>query len=1179
MAAFGNLNNITIGIGMLAQPFIKGMKFVAKITKNAMKGIATSLKKTGAAFRKTSKESNSKDSIFSPGWFKKRARWFIQLRLFWSIWQGLVKAIRGAFEFEKEMASVRAITQATNAQFELLRQKALEVGVTTIFSAAEAAKGMVVMSQAGLDVTEILTSIINVANLATATLFDFEKTASLVVTIMRAWNLEASDTQRITDTLATSINKTKLTMHSLAAGFNFVSGIAPQMNLSLEETTALLGTLANRGLSASTAATSLRAVMAALLSPTDKFKRVLKDIGLTVRDVDPRFHDMVSILQTLQDAGFGVAESFRAFRRRAAAGAAILISSAHEVGQLSEGMNEVGRAAAMAEIQLDTVEGQAKQFNDTMIALADSIFKDLEPAITLAIQLFKTLMVDIMSLLKPLAKAVGWFAKLAKITKTFVERGASGVDTEITVRELIELNAQLKTTEKALLDVDNNWSKLGSSMAKIKQQINAALSLDEMGKANDNMKNALKIAMAQHLITKEEKAEVLKIQTIQGQALKLNKLLGEEYQRRLRVATKEERIQKRSQQLLKADITRLTVEEVKKKAAMVKETEKLLIAEQKRVQIYKNLIAKKVDEKNVDEQRVKLRHFEKQRDKALDKYNADLFEMFRILRAGGGEAEKLSKVLGPAWANMIKAILTAPNFSSLQATLKDIRSASSDASGATKEMTDAFLKGKKVQKDLPDLLAKTSKERIKELKDLKLMEQQKIKMAQQEKKRLQTQDETHERENKILEVDKQIHHIKNGIVFLDKEIEKLAVEESQVKLQALDLQYKINAADLTAIENAKTKKDLAITIAKIQRQLKADLSLQKHLNELEEVRGNKEIDRLKNEQKLIDLKKTSAELTLVYQQSLAVVDQDSAKIAASHLIIQEATNATAINIENQRQNQDAIARNLAESRRNELDVQSIKESFHTKGGIIDTLISSGEGGLQDALLDITTLWSAQREEANALEAELEGLNREYQQAMSEGNIQRAEELKLQMTGLRSQIDGLNDPLKNLANTFKSFARVVIEELQKVIIKMLVVKLIGTVLGMFAGGGSTSMVQGFTIPSADAALFRGATGGIFPGGTFGNFRKFAKGGVTSGAGLAMLGDNASGKELVIPSENISDDKVSGHVRKEGQPINIINILTDQDIAAAMSKAPGQRTIINTIGQDIGKRGPTYRAIRA
>jgi hypothetical protein len=105
----------------------------------------------------------------------------------------------------------------------------------------------------------------------------------------------------------------------------------------------------------------------------------------------------------------------------------------------------------------------------------------------------------------------------------------------------------------------------------------------------------------------------------------------------------------------------------------------------------------------------------------------------------------------------------------------------------------------------------------------------------------------------------------------------------------------------------------------------------------------------------------------------------------------------------------------------------------------------------------------------------------------------------------------------------------------------------------------------------------AHGGILP--RVNSFQRFSRGGITSSKTLAVLGDNPSGKELVIPSENIKSDEASGYMRESGQPINVINVLTQDDIVDVMAQAKGQRVIVNTIGADLRKKGSTYRSYNA
>ena len=104
----------------------------------------------------------------------------------------------------------------------------------------------------------------------------------------------------------------------------------------------------------------------------------------------------------------------------------------------------------------------------------------------------------------------------------------------------------------------------------------------------------------------------------------------------------------------------------------------------------------------------------------------------------------------------------------------------------------------------------------------------------------------------------------------------------------------------------------------------------------------------------------------------------------------------------------------------------------------------------------------------------------------------------------------------------------------------------------------------------------ATGGVLP--SIKSFRKFSSGGLTGSPTMALLGDNASGRELVIPSENIKNDSVSGYTRDSKQPITVVNILTKEDIAMALAGTEGQRVIINQIGRDLNEGGPVSKMLR-
>jgi hypothetical protein len=90
--------------------------------------------------------------------------------------------------------------------------------------------------------------------------------------------------------------------------------------------------------------------------------------------------------------------------------------------------------------------------------------------------------------------------------------------------------------------------------------------------------------------------------------------------------------------------------------------------------------------------------------------------------------------------------------------------------------------------------------------------------------------------------------------------------------------------------------------------------------------------------------------------------------------------------------------------------------------------------------------------------------------------------------------------------------------------------------------------------------------------------YASGGLTSGI-QKIYGDNPSGVELVVPSENVRDNYAEGYTRKsKEEPINVINIVTQDDVAMAMNSDLGRNVVVNHIGKDMNQRKSTFRKVR-
>jgi ATP-dependent Clp protease ATP-binding subunit ClpA len=234
-------------------------------------------------------------------------------------------------------------------------------------------------------------------------------------------------------------------------------------------------------------------------------------------------------------------------------------------------------------------------------------------------------------------------------------------------------------------------------------------------------------------------------------------------------------------------------------------------------------------------------------------------------------------------------------------------------------------------------------------------------------------------------------------------------------------------------------------------------------------------------------------------------------------------------------------------------------------------------GLSSIAFDATGGFQAQRQEVENLKGELAELSMEYEEAISEGDAARAAQLTNEMSKLKDEISDLEDPIHNLKEAFRSFFKDVVDGVRKMIIEWLVMKAITGIFGAATGAAAPALsgsVEGGMASFGITSLTGHAHGGILP--NIKAFRAFSSGGVTSRPTLALLGDNRSGRELVIPTENIKSDEVSGYTRDSKQAVNIVNVVTEQDFHRIMASQAGKNIIVNTVGQDMQRRGTTFRS---
>ena len=310
---------------------------------------------------------------------KSVAAYGIAATLIYGIGTAFRQTVGAIIDYDQALKNLQAITRATDTEVLAMGEVIRKVATTTKFSLTEVASAMTLIGQAGFTAGETIQATEAIVKLATGTLGDMTKVADLVTTTIRAFGLQAGDAAKVVDVMTSAVNSSKLTIEKLSVAFNYVGAAAAQAGLSLEETAASMGTLANSGLRASTIGTGLRQVLSRLIAPSSKLREEYQAQGIALDQVNPTTVGYTKALENLtkvlvnQETGLvNMAKAYQLFGLRGAQAVAVLTSS-FQTGsyqKMLEKIYEVGTASVAADKQMEGLAARAKNLGDKLGNLA-----------------------------------------------------------------------------------------------------------------------------------------------------------------------------------------------------------------------------------------------------------------------------------------------------------------------------------------------------------------------------------------------------------------------------------------------------------------------------------------------------------------------------------------------------------------------------------------------------------------------------------------------------------------------------------------------------------------------------------------------------------------------------------------------------------------------------------------
>jgi len=280
-------------------------------------------------------------------------------------------------DFQKSMASVRAVTGATAEEIAKLERFARNLAAVTPKTPGEVADAMYKLGMAGLKTKDILVALPGVLDLSIAGLVDMARAAEISVNQIMAFGMNMEDVNQVGDVfLKMAVNATT-DVNQLADAMKFAAPIADALGRDLHETAAAIAFLSNRSIQADMAGTALRNIMLELIEPSKALKQAFKNVGKDFDDVKISSMSLAEIFKMLKGLGVDIETIFTFFEKRAAGAAKILIEGAYSYEEFVKKTADFeGTAKHIATIMQDSIPGAAKTLSsavdELMLVIGDA---------------------------------------------------------------------------------------------------------------------------------------------------------------------------------------------------------------------------------------------------------------------------------------------------------------------------------------------------------------------------------------------------------------------------------------------------------------------------------------------------------------------------------------------------------------------------------------------------------------------------------------------------------------------------------------------------------------------------------------------------------------------------------------------------------------------------------------
>ena len=210
--------------------------------------------------------------------------------------------IKTGANFDYQMSRVKAISGATEEEFNGIRKEALRMAAGTSFTAQQTGEALEYMGMAGWKADQMVAGLPAILDLAAASGEDLGTVSDIVTDALTAFGLKAEDASMFADVLAAASTSANTNVGMMGQSFKYVAPLAGSMGYSIQDMAVALGLMANAGIKSTQAGTSLRTIISNMQSPTESQAIAMEKLGLSLYDARGGVKSFSTVMKEMRQA-------------------------------------------------------------------------------------------------------------------------------------------------------------------------------------------------------------------------------------------------------------------------------------------------------------------------------------------------------------------------------------------------------------------------------------------------------------------------------------------------------------------------------------------------------------------------------------------------------------------------------------------------------------------------------------------------------------------------------------------------------------------------------------------------------------------------------------------------------------------------------------------------------------